>query len=426
MKNGVLRHLSMRNSSSDIGRIQDFLSSFRVSEKQHEEWYGELKVANEMKHDQLVKKLYCGLQFLDLGGCRFGASSFKVKNFEVLNEPVWPEMVQFIAQAQLPVLDLRACRIASTNVELFTCAIGKNPVAACQHLKVLNLANNSITRVGAKLLAPALEANQSIEFLDLSQNHLGVYGVTLIAKALQQNSTLKGLNLFKNTLDVDGARALRDMLKVNHSIEFLDVGHNRIRSKGLEAISEGILHSEQCKLQTLGLRMNFINDDGFARFFEEVVLSGMSKLENLYVTQNNLSEHKALRLAAELARQEMKVYVDQFEKLLYQSEERMAKTLWFGPINAGNYESAAARVAMVKQFRPAKCGLFKTPMRFKNAKKIPGRLGRPNVYMLVEFEDEASVANVTKMVSGGKFALARKCFRAGTNTYVQVKRSTRK
>lgn len=184
MKNGALRHLSMRNSSSDIGCIQDFLSSFRVSEKQHEEWYGELKVANEMKHDQLVKKLYCGLQFLDLGGCRFGASSFKVKNFEILNDPVWPEIVQFIAQTQLPVLDLRACQISSTNVELFTCAIGKNPVAACQHLKVLNLANNSITRVGAKLLAPALEANQSIEFLDLSQNHLGVYGVTLIAKAL--------------------------------------------------------------------------------------------------------------------------------------------------------------------------------------------------------------------------------------------------
>jgi Ran GTPase-activating protein (RanGAP) involved in mRNA processing and transport len=120
--------------------------------------------------------------------------------------------------------------------------------------------------------------------LDLSQNQLGVYGITLIAKSLQKNTTLKGLNLFKNTLDVDGARALRDLLKVNHSIEFLDVGHNRIRQKGLEAITEGILHTEQCKLKTLGLRMNFINDDGFSRFFEEVIFSGMSKIQNLYVS----------------------------------------------------------------------------------------------------------------------------------------------
>jgi hypothetical protein len=40
--------------------------------------------------------------------------------------------------------------------------------------------------------------------------------------------------------------------------------------------------------------MNFINDDGFSRFFEEVIISGMSKIQNLYVSQNNFSEHKKL------------------------------------------------------------------------------------------------------------------------------------
>jgi len=36
------------------------------------------------------------------------------------------------------------------------------------NLKILNLSKNFIGIEGAKLLAPALEANKSIEYLDLS------------------------------------------------------------------------------------------------------------------------------------------------------------------------------------------------------------------------------------------------------------------
>jgi len=178
---------------------------------------------------------------------------------------------------------------------LVSVAISLKPYP-CKNLKILNLAKNIITKEGAKLLAPALAENKTIKFLDLSQNMLGVYGVTLIAKALEKNSTLTSLNLFKNTIDVDGARAIRDMLKVNSSIDFLDIGHNRIRQKGLEAISDGILNGKECKLKTLGIRMNFINDDGFTRFFDEVILSGMSKIRNVYVNRNNMSEYKALKI----------------------------------------------------------------------------------------------------------------------------------
>lgn len=111
----------------------------------------------------------------------------------------------------------------------------------------------------------------------------------MISKSLQKNTCLKGLNLFKNTIDVDGARAVRDLLKVNKNITFLDIGHNRIRQKGLEAIIEGITQAKETSLKTLGLRMNFINDDGFQTFFKDVIFSGMSKLENLYISENNLT-----------------------------------------------------------------------------------------------------------------------------------------
>ena len=359
-KNGSLSYLSMRNSNmSGTYLNQYFLKCFRISEKDHEEWYGEKKVAAEMKHDQLDRKLHFGLKHLDFSSCYYGASRFKVKNFEILNDPKWPELIQFIGETDLPVLNFRQSAINVHNIEEITCAIGKNPVSPCNKLRVLNLAKNSITQQGAKLLAPALEVNKSIEFLDVSQNALGVYGVVLIARALQKNSTLKGLNLFKNTLDVDGARALREMLKVNSTIEFLDIGHNRIRSKGLEAISEGILEAKDSKLKTLGLRMNFINDDGFQRFFDEVILSGMSKIDSLFINQNNLTDFKAIRLQKALTDQNMKIYVDSFEKLFRQSEDRMKRTIWFGPIAPGNYESAVARLNMIKQFNIAKTGLFK-------------------------------------------------------------------
>jgi len=119
------------------------------------------------------------------------------------------------------------------------------------------------------------------------------------------------------------------MLKVNTSIDFLEIGHNRIRQKGLEAISEGILAQKGSKMKTLGIRMNFINDDGFTRFFEEVVLSGMSSLENLYVSQNNLTDYKAAKLCEKVRENKLKLYIDQFEKLNLQVEDKMSKTLWF-------------------------------------------------------------------------------------------------
>lgn len=320
-----------------------------------------------------MRKLHFGLKYLNFNGLNFGTTSFKVKTMEIQNKPEWPELVKFVAASDLSMLDLSKSQMTSQNIELVACSIGKNPISKCQHLKILNLANNKITQVGAKILSPALGANKSIEFLDLSQNQLGVYGGKLIASAFLDNQVLKGLNLFKNSLDVDGARALRDLLKVNHSIEFLDIGHNRIRSKGLEAISQGILESENSKLKTLGLRMNFINDNGFTRFFDEVIHSEQSHIENLYISQNNLSNYKATKLQSRLKEDNIKIYVDSFENLMYQTEERMSKTLWFGPIDPSFYGSAKSKLQMIDKFRVYRTGLYKQPLQFKCAKNIPGR-----------------------------------------------------
>jgi len=77
---------------------------------------------------------------------------------------------------------------------------------------------------------------------------------------------------------VDGARSLRELLKVNKTLEFLDVGYNRLREKGIKAITDGICANPDSKLQHLGIRFNFINDDGFNYLFDQTIFKGKSKL----------------------------------------------------------------------------------------------------------------------------------------------------
>lgn len=142
-KNGSLHHLSIRNTNWDLNKIEGFWTAMRISEKDHELWYGETKIAQEMTHEQLNKKLHWGLQFLDLGGSSFGTSNFKVKKYEIQSEPNWPRFIKTLGEIDLPVLDLRKSDIKASlsNIEILTCAIGKNPVGPCK-IQVLNLANN--------------------------------------------------------------------------------------------------------------------------------------------------------------------------------------------------------------------------------------------------------------------------------------------
>jgi len=61
------------------------------------------------------------------------------------------------------------------------------------------------------------------------------------------------------------------LLKVNKTLEFLDVGFNRLREKGIKALTDGIIENPDSKIKYLGLRFNFINDDGFTYLFENAI-----------------------------------------------------------------------------------------------------------------------------------------------------------
>lgn len=63
-------------------------------------------------------------------------------------------------------------------------------------------------------------------------------------------------------------------------------------------------------------------------------------IKNLYISENNLTQYKAKKINKELQDENSDLFVDSFEKIGFRNEDRMKRTLWFGPISetyAGAY-----------------------------------------------------------------------------------------
>ena len=91
---------------------------------------------------------------------------------------------------------------------------------------------------------------------------MGVSGAQAVARTLINNKSVKFLNVFNNKIGFDGAKAFADTLAKNQTLEFLELGHNRIRNKGLHQIAQGMTSNPNSAIHTLGLRFNFLTDEG--------------------------------------------------------------------------------------------------------------------------------------------------------------------
>eukprot|EP00347_Sterkiella_histriomuscorum_P023864 403333121 len=423
-KNGNLKYLSLFSCIPSYAVFAAFLESFKVSDYSHELWYGDKKVAKDMTKEQLENKFECGLKYLNLNQSLLSGNLFKHKDHIKKLNPNWPSFLRLLSSEQLEVLQMSNSQMHKNDMELLQYALHQNPVAL-SHIRVLNLARNNIQKEGAKTLALALEGNTSVLTLDLSQCKLGVSGTQAIATALLKNNTLKHLNLYRNKVDVDGARSLRELLKVNKSIEFLDVGHNRLREKGITALTDGICENPDSKIKYLGLRFNFINDDGFNYFFENCIFKGKSKISHIYMLQNYLSEHFTVALAQKIEERGLKIYVDSFEKLQYLNQNRLDRSIWISPVLIHQVQTPEIYWKFFQQ--DFECGLIKD-VRIRKGQKIPGK-PRENCYAIIEYAHANSVPRSLRVASKKKSVLAGNKFRiykAGTRTIVFVRPQKRR
>jgi Ran GTPase-activating protein (RanGAP) involved in mRNA processing and transport len=306
-----------------------------ISDKDHEDLYGDKAVAEKMQKDQLEKKFYCGLTYLHIGGSPANlagiGTSFKPKNLKLMNNPTWPNLLKLAATCNIN-LQMEQTGLTPKDMELFAYMLGENPIGPCK-VTTLNLQQCPLTKDGLRTLAPSLTSNKSLVSLDLSSTKMGVSGMMWLSDALKSNNTLKNLNLYRNILDVDGARRLAALLKVNKSIESLDIGHNRIRKTGLKVITDSIVENKDSKLNQLAIRANFINDAGFSYLFEKLVI-GRKQLTSLFVKHNFMTDYHRAALANELQNKKVVIYVDAFAAISCTEKSRLDRSVWISPLSA--------------------------------------------------------------------------------------------
>jgi len=313
----------------------------------------------------------------------------------------------------------------SNVLDLLVYAIGENPVGPCQ-LTSFDLSKNAITKLGAKQLGPALAVNTSLRSLDLSQCKLGVSGMYAICEALKTNKTIQSINLYRNIIDVDGARALGEVLASNTTLCDIDIGHNRIRQTGLKAVVDGITANGSSKLATLGIRSNFLNDDSFTHFFENLVFKGAKhQIKKLFIKANFLSEFHKVAIAQRVREEGVPVYVDDFEHVSNLNKNTLDRSIWCSPVPSLyiNQEITTGMFFMETH----NCGLV-ADVRIRSGKAVPGRTNE-NYYAIVEFAHENSVPRCLKVASK-KLAvfgsLRSRIYKTGTRTAIILPRQKRR
>lgn len=108
---------------------------------------------------------------------------------------------------------------------------------------------------------------------------------------MKKNKSVKWINLFNNKIGFDGAKGFADLIEVNNTIEFLDLGHNRIRNKGITVLGESLAKNPSNNLKVLGLRFNFLSDEGVIEFLKKVYLKAKNnKLTDIFLKNNSITE----------------------------------------------------------------------------------------------------------------------------------------
>ncbi|RUS70219.1 hypothetical protein EGW08_022021 [Elysia chlorotica] len=154
-------------------------------------------------------------------------------------------------------------------------------------LRVFISGRNRLENDGATALAKAFKAIGTLEYLAMPQNGINHPGISALAEAIGCNARLQHLNLNDNTFTARGAQAIAKALPKLTNLQVINFGDCLIRTEGARAIA-GVLKTGLSNLQELYLSGNEITKEGAMDVVES--LENTQHLKTLDLNANNLGE----------------------------------------------------------------------------------------------------------------------------------------
>ena len=171
---------------------------------------------------------------------------------------------------------LRELRLPKNHLDDSVAEVVAHCIAVPTGLKVLDLSDNLITRVGvASLCRSLLSADCDVVELSLHSNEIDADGALSLTQALCGGAKLRHLHLGYNSLSDEGAAHFARALPRASSLLTLDLTANAIGPKGGEDLAKALSADPPPHLQRLTLRHNRL-DDAAMRLFADVIVRNSS------------------------------------------------------------------------------------------------------------------------------------------------------
>ena len=465
LKNGSLSYLDISFDGINIDHFKGFLRGLKVSENDHNKWYGYQFNANILKDtpEYFNQIFHCNLETLVFNGNNLYET---VNYLDPKNSKVENPMKTFITQSP----KLNTLILCDNNFNKYFLDSIAEALREKNNIKYLSFSNSKIDGEKFKSLLPIFYAplpspkeikpneekkeakdskekkekksskkevvqrkpnpNLLLEELDLSCNSLGYSGIETLSNALKINNTIKKLNLFHNLFDVNGARRIGDVLKTNKILEQLDIGYNRIKNAGFKYIISAMKENKNLSLRSLGVKYNFINDKILEEQMKLIEEEDSIKLEEIDLKNNPLSSGFLQKYWDEkFSGMKKKIQVDIFDVLAFMTQDKLDRTIW---VPNGEEPSKSMFLAEIERCE-ALCikeeeshvgiPLF---MRKKRGRKTGKKKEKMCKNIFIEFIMPNSVNRMLKLAATSQFSIngrARKIFKAGTKPdYLVVKK----
>ena len=466
LKNGSLSYLDISFCDINIGQLKNFLKGLKVSENDHNKWYGYQFNSNIVKDspEYYNQFFHCNLETLVFNG------NYLYETINYLNPINANEenlMKTFITKSP----KLNTLILCDNNFNKYFLDSIAEALREKNNIKYLSFCHSQIDGDKFKSLLPIFYAplpsqkekkekeekneikdkkekkvdkkeiverksnpNLHLEELDLSCNSLGYSGIETLSNALKINTTIKKLNLFHNLFDVNGARRIGDVLKINKTIEELDIGYNRIKNAGFKYIISALKENQNLNLKILGLKYNFINDKVLDEQMTIIENAENIKLEEICLKNNSLSSGFLQKYwEGKFTKMKKQIKTDIFDFLAFMTPEKLDRTIWIPNIEEPKKSDFMAEIEVCERDCVKSEGshvgipLF---MRKKRGRKTGKKKENIAKNIFIEFIMPNSANRMLKLASTSKFIIngkLKKIFKAGTKPdYLVVKKKNKK